>query len=131
LIIGGAKVFPIQKDEVKIGRAYENDLMLAYPQISRLHAELRYNQGNFEIIDLNSTGGTFVNGERIEAQTLNKGDVITLVNLHLVFGQDDPPDLSNVVPYTKPEDSAETARDTKTLPHYRKSKSTSGEGSSF
>jgi pSer/pThr/pTyr-binding forkhead associated (FHA) protein len=131
LIIGGTKVFPIEKQVVKIGRAYENDLMLEYPQVSRLHAELRFDQGSYEIIDLNSTGGTFVNGERIKQQTLSKGDVITLVNLHLVFGQDDPPDYSSVIPYAKPGDSIQAAQNTQTLPQSKTKKPTSSEGSSF
>ena len=131
LIIGGTRVFPIEKQVVKIGRAFDNDLMLEYPQVSRLHAELRFNQGSFEIIDLNSTGGTYVNGERVKQQTLNKGDVITLVNLHLVFGQDDPPDIPSVVPYTKPDDSSQAAQNTKTLPQSNTKKPKSSEGSSF
>ena len=131
LIIGGTKVFPIEKQVIKIGRALENDLMLEYPQVSRIHAELRYEQGSFEIIDLESTGGTFVNGEKIKKQNLNKGDVITLVNLHLVFGQDDLPDTDQIIPYTKPSESEESARDTKTLPENKTQQTKSGEGSSF
>lgn len=131
LIIGGTKVFPLEKQVVKIGRALENDLMLEYPQVSRMHAELRFTQGYFEIVDLESTGGTFVNGDRIKTQTLHKGDVITLVNLHLVFGQDDMPDLSQVTPYTKPTESDQATRDTKTLPEKNVKGTRSGEGSSF
>lgn len=131
LIIGGTKVFPIEKQVVKIGRALENDLMLEYPQISRMHAELRFTQGTFEIVDLESTGGTFVNGDKIKTQTLHKGDVITLVNLHLVFGQDDLPDPSQVTPYTKPIESDQATRDTKTLPEKKTPQAKPGEGSSF
>lgn len=113
LIIGGTKVFPIDKRVVKIGRSFENDLMLEYPQISRLHAELRFHQGHFEIVDLNSTGGTFVNGVKIQNKILHQGDVITLVNLHLVFGQDDQPDSDQTTPYIKPEDSEKASQNTK------------------
>lgn len=131
LIIGGTKVFPIEQQVVTIGRALENDLMLEYPQISRVHAELRYTQGSFEIVDLESTGGTFVNGDKIKKQTLNKGDVITLVNLHLVFGQDDLPDTSQVTPYTRPTQSDQAAQDTKILPEKKAQQARFVEGSSF
>lgn len=131
LIIGGTKVFPIEKQVIKIGRAFENDLMLEYPQISRLHAELRFTRGVFEIVDLESTGGTFVNGEKVQKQNLHKGDVITLVNLHLIFGQDDLPDSSQVTPYTRPTETDLATRDTKTLPEKKTRQAKPCEGSSF
>lgn len=131
LIIGGSKVFPIIDPIISIGRAFENDLMLEYPQISRQHAELRYNQGHFEIIDLDSTGGTFVNGRKIKKESLNKGDVITLVNLHLVFGQDDLPDAAKKTPYLKPKDSKNADKETKILPPKDEKPKKSGEGSLY
>ena len=90
LIVDSSMVFSFEDDVISIGRALENDLVLDYPQISRKHAELRYQQGKFEIVDLGSSGGVYVNGKKIERQVLSKGDVITLTNLHLVFGLDEP-----------------------------------------
>lgn len=116
LIIGGSKIFPIESQVIKIGRAFDNDLVLEYPQISRKHAELRYSQGYFEIFDTDSTGGTFVNGVRIKQQVLNKGDVISLVNLHLVFGQDEVPDSDKTTQYRKPQDARQGEQDTMILP---------------
>ena len=131
LIIGGSKVFPLEKPVTRIGRAFENDLMLEYPQISRKHAELRFGLGNYEIIDMESTGGTFVNGKRIDRQILQKGDVITLVNIHLVFGQDDIPD--STTQYQKPKDSSKTGMDTTLLQFKSKDedKDKGNKGSSF
>lgn len=119
LIIAGSKVFPIEKTVTKIGRSYDNDLILQYPQISRKHAELRYTHGHFEIVDIGSTGGTLVNGVKIINHTLSKGDVITLVNLHLVFGLDAHPDLSPASIYHAPQDHALANKDTKTLTNIR------------
>jgi pSer/pThr/pTyr-binding forkhead associated (FHA) protein len=116
LIIGGSKIFPIESKIISIGRSFDNDLVLEYPQISRKHAELRYSQGLFEIIDTDSTGGTFVNGVRIKQQTLNKGDVISLVNLHLVFGQDELPDSDSTTQYRKPQDGLQGEQETVILP---------------
>ena len=116
LIIGGNKVYPIELPVVRIGRAFDNEIVLEYPQISRKHAELRYSQGFFEIIDTDSTGGTFVNGVRIKRQVLNKGDVISLVNLHLVFGQDEVPDSDKTTQYRKPQDVRQEEQDTIILP---------------
>ena len=114
LRIGGLQVYQIEKTITKIGRSSGNDLILKYPQISRKHAEIRRKNDKFEIYDLNSTGGTFVNGKRIIRQELKKGDLIGLVNLHLVFEIGDVPD--EAFEYQTPRNLAHANRDTKTLP---------------
>jgi len=119
LIIAGSKVFPIENPVTKIGRSFDNDLILQYPQISRKHAELRFTQGHFEIVDVGSTGGTSVNGNKITNHTLSKGDVITLVNLHLVFGLNADPNLSPATLYHAPHDDTLANKDTKTLTNLR------------
>lgn len=115
LIIYGTKVYPIEKLITKIGRSFENDLILQYPQISRRHAEIRIKDGNFVIVDMDSTGGTFVNGIKVWQQTLHKGDVITLVNLHLVFDLDRSHDLATFSLYQNPKNRFGVDKETKTL----------------
>lgn len=63
--IGMGEKFPLNKPVVRIGRGADNDVILQDPQVSRHHAELRREGGRWYIIDLNSTNGTFVNGQRI------------------------------------------------------------------
>jgi pSer/pThr/pTyr-binding forkhead associated (FHA) protein len=116
LIIAGSKIFQIDSEITKIGRSFDNDLVFEYPQVSRKHAELRYSNGQFEIQDLGSTGGTFVNGVKIKQQQLKKGDVISLVNLHLVFGQDELPDQKHTTNYRKPKDAKKGEQDTIIFP---------------
>ncbi|MBK6645463.1 MAG: FHA domain-containing protein [Anaerolineales bacterium] len=48
-------------------------------------------KGRFVVFDLNSTGGTFVNGQRTSQSVLYPGDVISLAGVALIFGQDNPP----------------------------------------
>src|SRR6516165_11728118 len=51
---------------VRIGRAPGNDVVVADLSVSRHHAELRrLDSGQFQIVDLSSHNGTFVNGRRI------------------------------------------------------------------
>lgn len=119
LIIGGSKLFPIEKKITKIGRSFDNDLILQYPQISRSHAEIRFENGIFEVFDMDSTGGTFVNGIKVWQQVISKGDVITLVNLNLVFGQGRYPDLATLSLYQHPVDRFMANKDTKTLVQVR------------
>jgi len=91
LIIEGVKVHPLKETVVNIGRRLENHLVIDDPRISRNHAQLRAIKGRFVLFDLNSTGGTFVNGQRTSQTVLYPGDVISLAGVALIFGQDNPP----------------------------------------
>ena len=101
LIIEGVKVHPLTEPVVNIGRRLENQLVIDDPRVSRNHAQLRAIKGRFVLFDLNSTGGTFVNGQRTSQTVLYPGDVISLAGVALIFGQDNPPprpDLANTAP---------------------------------
>lgn len=101
LIIEGVKVHPLNESVVNIGRRLENQLVIDDPRVSRNHAQLRAIKGRFVLFDLNSTGGTFVNGQRTSQTVLYPGDVISLAGVALIFGQDNPPsrsDTSNTSP---------------------------------
>jgi len=91
LIIEGIKVHPLKEAVVNIGRRLENHLVIDDPRISRNHAQLRAIKGRFVLFDLNSTGGSFVNGQRTSQTVLYPGDVISLAGVSLIFGQDNPP----------------------------------------
>ena len=101
LIIEGVKVHPLNESVVNIGRRLENNLVIDDPRVSRNHAQLRAIKGRFVLFDLNSTGGTFVNGQRTSQTVLYPGDVISLAGVALIFGQDNPPprpDLAETSP---------------------------------
>ena len=91
LIIEGVRVHPLNEIVVNIGRRLENQLVIDDPRVSRNHAQLRAIKGRFVLFDLNSTGGTFVNGQRTSQTVLYPGDVISLAGVALIFGQDNPP----------------------------------------
>jgi len=70
-----------------IGRSDVADCVLPDPNISRRHAELRRTpDGGWEIVDLNSTNGTKVNGRRLPASRLRDGDQVTLGTTTFRFG---------------------------------------------
>src|SRR5689334_2224424 len=118
LIIEGVKVHPLNEAVVNIGRRLENQLVIDDPRVSRNHAQLRAIKGRFVLFDLNSTGGTFVNGQRTSQTVLYPGDVISLAGVALIFGQDNPPprpDLAATSPLNS--DPGTSERPTATIEH--------------
>ena len=70
---------PVGDTKLKMGRSTDNDVQIADGQASRLHAEVRYENGGHHIVDLESTNGTLVNGTQIEkTYALSHGDIITI-----------------------------------------------------
>lgn len=88
LIVNGIQVFPLEGPVINIGRRNSNDLVIDDPRVSRQHAQIRASRGCFEIFDLDSTGGLFVNQKRVSRQILRPGDVISLAGFPLIYGQD-------------------------------------------
>ncbi|MBQ9609336.1 MAG: FHA domain-containing protein [Lachnospiraceae bacterium] len=72
------------RQKITIGRGNkESDYRLNKEQISRVHASITFNEGGIYIEDQNSTNGTYINSEKIEAfvqKSLNVGDIIKLAN---------------------------------------------------
>src|SRR4030095_16308881 len=88
LIVEGVKIHPLKESVINVGRRLENHVVIDDARISRTHVQLRAIKGHFVLFDLNSTGGTFVNGQRTSQTVLYPGDVISLAGVTLVFGQD-------------------------------------------
>lgn len=61
-----------------IGRRNTNDLIISDKAVSGNHCELTFADGKVYIEDMNSTNGTFIDGERISRKELKSGDVIIL-----------------------------------------------------
>jgi phosphoserine phosphatase RsbU/P len=57
-----------------VGRKVDKDLVIADPRVSRDHAQITQEGQDFFLVDLGSKHGTFVNGERIQRQKLDRGD---------------------------------------------------------
>lgn len=99
LIVEGSRVFPLNRSVINIGRRSDNHLVLQDPRVSRAHAQIRAIRGQFVLFDLNSTGGTLVNGRRIHQYTLKPGDVISLSGVPLIYGQDTQSDDTGQTDY--------------------------------
>jgi tetratricopeptide (TPR) repeat protein len=73
--------------DLRIGRGAENDVVLedADKTVSRFHAELRFENDEWILIDLNSQNGSWIDGERIQRASLSPGMTIALGHFRLVL----------------------------------------------
>lgn len=94
--------FPIPDDgELLIGRAADLDMVLVEDMVSRKHAKLVGQEGVLQLVDLGSTNGTFVNGEKIRRADLKKDDRVLIgTNILKVVlagsGRDDASDKDSI-----------------------------------
>jgi hypothetical protein len=100
LIVEGNRVFALTQMVINIGRRSDNHLVLADPRVSRAHAQIRAIRGQYVLFDLNSTGGTMVNGRRINQCALKPGDVISLSGVPLIYGEELPDDDTYQIGFT-------------------------------
>jgi hypothetical protein len=114
------KVIELTQHHYSIGRSEDNMIRFQETSVSRHHAELTRKPHGWEITDLGSTCGTFVNKTKITSSTiLRDGDSITLGMVQLTFYD---PDFSNLLTreITIPERESLIARldDTNDSHHY-------------
>ncbi|NEC85376.1 FHA domain-containing protein [Streptomyces sp. SID12501] len=70
-------VRPLSARTVRIGRGADNDLVVDDLVVSRRHAELRaHPDGTYEIVDLGSHNGTFLNGTPVARAIVTPGDIV-------------------------------------------------------
>jgi hypothetical protein len=71
--------FPLEGDQLIIGRDSSNSVAINDAEISRKHSRLSFQGGKYVLEDLGSTNGTFVNGQRLAGPVVLKpGDVVSL-----------------------------------------------------
>ncbi len=92
LIVDGTRIFPLTDSVINIGRRPENHLVLDDPRVSRSHAQIRAVRGQYVLFDLNSTGGTFINGARVSQHYLQAGDVISFAGINIIYAEESAPD---------------------------------------
>lgn len=84
----GDDLYPLETRTLVLGRARECDIRLADLNVSRRHAEIRSEGGAFVLVDLGSTNGCLVNGQRIERVELQDGDRILIGQTEFFFSRE-------------------------------------------
>ena len=79
--------FLLDSPDSSIGRSGDNDVLLDDVTVSRKHANIRRAGERFELIDLGSLNGTYVNNNSIARATLTSGDEIQFGKFHMLFVQ--------------------------------------------
>jgi len=104
-----------RKHELKLkinslGRDNSNDVQLNDAEVSRRHAEVVIDDGQFVIRDLQSANGTIVNAQHVTSQPLKTGDHLQLGGSVMIFtNADDQSDISEVVDIVgKPGDTSKS-----------------------
>lgn len=82
---GPGQTYPLNREVIHIGRHTSNDIVINERRISRFHAEIRYERGQFVLYDLGSLNGVSVNGSLTRQTVLRNGDVVILGSYSFVF----------------------------------------------
>lgn len=103
------KVYPLEEEEITIGRGEENTIVLSIAEVSRAHTALTKVEEGYMIKDLGSTNGTFVDKKEIGGKYLLKpGDTIMLGDaVYLTYMAEADPEETLVSPRQKDPDSQE------------------------
>jgi len=98
------EVYPLEADEIIIGRGEENEIVLNIAEVSRTHAILTKAEEGFMIKDLGSTNGTYVDKKKIGGKYLLKpGDTVMLGEaIYMTYQADLDPEETLVAP--RPDD---------------------------
>lgn len=88
LVVKGAdegRKFDLSESVVSIGRDASNRIRLHDTEVSRRHAEIRRTDAGYQVLDLGSANGTFVNNQRVQKAILQSGDRVGIGQSILVF----------------------------------------------
>ncbi len=78
--------YSLMKDEITIGRGEDNNVVIPHASVSRQHARLMRRDGGFELMDLNSTNGSYVDDRQIHGSAfLSAGSQVRLGDIRFVL----------------------------------------------
>jgi adenylate cyclase len=87
--VGGGDSFPLSKTELTVGRKKSCDIVLNFDNISGKHCQLVLSEGYWYVLDLQSTNGVKVNGNRVTDSRVDPGTTLA-ISKHVFKLQYDP-----------------------------------------
>jgi signal transduction histidine kinase len=88
VVVGGRlpeRVFFLRPRRYSVGRSHQSDLVLSEPSVSKTHAWMHYENGQFSIEDRDSLHGVYLNTSKVKKAALTPGCEIALGNVRLRF----------------------------------------------
>ena len=107
------RVLRWEAERLCLGRAVECDVVLSAAEVSRNHTLLVRDGDRYEVRDLESINGTWVNGEKVSRRDLEVGDVIRIDEFELTFVLEDRPIGDEIVAQAPEEIHAVPSGDAK------------------
>jgi pSer/pThr/pTyr-binding forkhead associated (FHA) protein len=77
----GGLAVELTRADTLVGRHSDADVRLSLPDVSRRHCRFKFASGRWQVVDLNSLNGVFVNGEQVQQATLDHGDRVQIGGL--------------------------------------------------
>ena len=77
--------FLLDQPTTSAGRHPDSDIFLDDVTVSRRHAEFRLGDNDFQVVDVGSLNGTYVNREPVDTASLSNGDEVQIGKFRLVF----------------------------------------------
>ncbi|MBN1393451.1 MAG: FHA domain-containing protein [Pirellulales bacterium] len=105
--------FELTEPIERLGRDPSSTIQIHDTEVSRHHAEIRLHENEYAISDLNSSNGTFVNGQRIRNHALASGDQLQVGRTLLLYtgpAEESAEDLSDVVSIGPPSEPGNRSR---------------------
>ena len=90
----GNEFFDLRGETVTVGRARDNNLVIKDISASRYHFKLEFGEGGWQVVDLGSQNGTYVNGRRVRKASLKMGDVVTVGSTKISIEKKTPSESS-------------------------------------
>jgi hypothetical protein len=75
----------LTEEMTTLGSVAGNTIVLADPAVSKKHLAIRRQEGSYEVADLGSTNGIYVNGHKVPKKPLAPGDIVRVGNTEMVF----------------------------------------------
>jgi signal transduction histidine kinase len=105
--------FELEGPMIRVGRDASNNIQLHDTEVSRHHAEIRCLENTFTVSDLNSSNGTYANGQRVKQHRLNSGDQLQMGSTLMLFtgpSDETEEDLSKAVDIGPPKEQDDGSR---------------------